>query len=103
MAAIRGMKAMQDTGRETKMPSVNERLATLESKMEANNATTKQIFEAIYGNGKVGLLTEFGLLRKSVEEHHKKIEDKTKEKKADWKWLIPTIAAVVAAIAAFVR
>lgn len=85
------------------MPSVNERLATLESQMKQNNDTTKQIFEAIYGNGKKGLLTEFQLLRKSVEEHHQKIEDKNKEKKADWKWLVPTIAAILAAVAAFMK
>lgn len=82
------------------MPSVNERLATLENEMVENNKTTWRIFEAIYGNGKPGLLTEFQLLRQSVEDHHKTIEDKTKEKKADWKWLIPTVAAIVAAIAA---
>lgn len=85
------------------MPSVNERLATLESQMKQNNDTTKQIFEAIYGNGKKGLLTEFQLLRKSVEEHHQKIEDKNKEKKADWKWLVPTVAAILAAVAAFMK
>lgn len=85
------------------MPSVNERLATLESKMETNNATTKQIFEAIYGNGKKGLLTEFQLLRKSVEEHHQKIEEKNKEKKADWKWLVPTLVAVASVVVAFVK
>ena len=85
------------------MPSVNERLATLESKMESNNATTKQIFEAIYGNGKPGLLTEFGLLRKSVEEHHKKIEEKNKEKKADWKWLVPTIVAIASVVTAYLK
>jgi hypothetical protein len=82
------------------MPSVEERLAKLENEVEDINKTLWRIFEAIYGNGKPGLLTEFQLLRRSVEEHHQKIEDKTKEKKADWKWLVPTLAAVVAAVAA---
>lgn len=85
------------------MPTVTERLATLESQMKQNNDTTKQIFEAIYGNGKRGLLTEFQLLRKSVEEHHQKIEEKNKEKKADWKWLVPTIVAIASVVAAFLK
>lgn len=85
------------------MPNMNERLATLEKEMEENRKTTWRIFEAIYGNGKPGLLTEFQLLRRSVEEHHQKIEEKHQEKKADWKWLIPTLAAVAAAVAAFAK
>ena len=85
------------------MPSVNERLATLESQMKQNNDTTNKILGAIYGNGKPGLLTEFQLLRRSVEEHHQKIEDKNKEKKADWKWLVPTIVAIASVVTAFIK
>lgn len=85
------------------MPSVNERLSTLESEMAENSKTTWRIFEAIYGNGKPGLLTEFQLLRRSVEEHHQKIEDKTKEKKADWKWLVPTIVAIASVVTAYLK
>ena len=103
MAGTHGLKATQDTGGRKKMPSVNERLATLESQRATNNEQTKQIWKAIYGNGEAGLLREFALLRRSVEEHHQKIDDKNREKKADWKWLVPTIAAVLAAVGAFMR
>ncbi len=85
------------------MPSVNERLATLETKTGTIEEQTKQIWKAIYGNGEMGLLREFSLLRKSVEDHHKMIEDKSKEKKADYKWLIPTIVAIASVVVAFIK
>lgn len=48
--------------------TVNERLAKVENQLEENNKTTWRVFEALYGNGKPGLLSEFRILRQSVED-----------------------------------
>lgn len=85
------------------MATVNERLAALEKKTEESSKTLWRVFEAIYGNGKAGLLTEFQLLRKSVEEHHEEIAENHKRNKADWKWLITTGIAIAAVVSAFFK
>lgn len=79
--------------------TVTERLAKVESQLEENNKTTWRVFEAIYGNGKPGLLSEFRLLRQSVEEHHKA----TTVNKSDWKWIITTAVAASAVIVAIFK
>lgn len=85
------------------MATVNERLAKLEKAAEDTKETMKQLTNAIYGNGKPGLLTEFQLLRKSVEEHHESIDENRKKNKADWKWLITTGVAIAAVAAAYLK
>lgn len=81
------------------MPSISERLAAVERGLEENNKTTWRVFQAIYGNGKPGLTAELQLLRQSVEKHHAETEQRRKEHKVDWQWIITTLIAV-AAIAA---
>jgi hypothetical protein len=82
------------------MASVNDRLASLEAKTEENGHTIRRVFEAIYGNGKPGLLVEFQLLRQSVEAHHESVEDLRKKNKSDWKWVITTGVAIAAVLTA---
>lgn len=85
------------------MASVNDRLASLETKMKDNGETLKQVFQAIYGNGKPGLLTEFQLLRQSVEAHHESVEEIRTRNKSDWKWVITTAVAVAAVLTAIFK
>lgn len=92
------------------MASINERLSTVESKLEENNRTTWRVFEAIYGNGKPGLIAEFKLLRQSVEKHHKEADQRLREeealrieRKTDWKWIATTIVAIAAVVAAIIK
>jgi hypothetical protein len=85
------------------MSSVNDRLASLEAKTEENGKTIWRVFEAIYGNGKPGLLTEFQLLRQSVEEHHGSVEELRKKNRGDWRWIITTLVAVAAVIVAYFK
>lgn len=83
--------------------TVNERLSKVESQLDENNKTTWRVFEAIYGNGKPGLLTEFRMLRQSVEEHHKTAATAQNQKRSDWKWIITTSVAASAVIVAIFK
>ena len=83
--------------------TINERLTKVENQLEENNRTTWRVFEAIYGNGKPGLLSEFRVLRKSVEEHHASVAALQKQAKSDWKWIITTAVAVGAVIVAVIK
>ena len=85
------------------MPSINERLAAVERGLEENNKTTWRVFQAIYGNGKPGLTAELQLLRQSVEKHHAEAEQRRKEHKVDWQWIITTLVAVAAILAVFIK
>lgn len=85
------------------MPSISERLAAVERGMEENNKTTWRLFEALYGNGKPGLLSEFRLLRESVEQHHNAVETLQKRGRGDWQWLITTLVATAAVVVAIIK
>ncbi len=76
--------------------NLNERMAALEKQTEENGKTIRRVFEALYGNGKAGLLAEFRLLRQSVEEHHREVEERRRQHKLDWQWIITTIIAAAA-------
>ena len=81
------------------MPSINERMTALESLTTENNKTLCRIHEAIYGNGKPGLLAEVRVLAQSVEQHHAE----HRQRKIDWQWLVTTLIAVAAVLAVFLR
>ena len=83
--------------------TVNERLAKVENQLEENNKTTWRVFEALYGNGKPGLLSEFRILRQSVEEHHMSVAALQKQARSDWKWIITTIVATSAVLVAIIK
>ena len=52
-----------------KQMTLSERLAVLEKMMDENGKTIWRVFEALYGNGKPGLLSEFQTVRGRGEEH----------------------------------
>ena len=72
----------------------NERLSKLETQTAENGKTIWRVFEAIYGNGKPGLLSEFRLLRESVEQHHSAVREEKRTAKLDWQWVITTMVAI---------
>ena len=87
-----------------------ERIARLETLLEDNNKAIHHIEEALFGNGKPGLISDFRLLSDSVNRHHKasqerirKEEELKKERKTDWKWVVTTIIAIAAVITALFR
>ena len=72
----------------------NERLSKLENQTAENGRMIWRGFEAIYGNGKPGLLSEFRLLRESVEQHHSAVREEKRTAKLDWQWVITTMVAI---------
>ena len=81
----------------------NERLSKLENQTEENGKTIWRVFEAIYGNGKPGLLSEFRLLRESVEQHHNDVKEEKRSSKLDWQWVITTMVAIGAIVVAIFK
>lgn len=78
-------------------------IASIKADLKENNSKTIKVYEAIYGNGKDGLITEFKLLRQSVESHHQSVEKLQNKTTDKWQWAITTAVAVVAIIVSFAR
>ena len=81
----------------------NERLSKLENQTAENGKTIWRVFEAIYGNGKPGLLSEFRLLRESVEQHHSAVREEKRAAKLDWQWVVTTSVAIGAIVVAIFK
>lgn len=112
---------MERTARSAAATELLERIVKIEGKIESNNAlieeklrdnneTIHKIEQAIFGNGKPGLLSDFRLLADSVSKHHKEADERIKREeeerhrhKLDWQWIITTIVAVAAVVAALIR
>lgn len=77
-----------------KPKTISERLTLVEKITEDTNNIVKKLEAAIYGNGEPGLKTNLEVLKKSVENHHKEAEDRLKEQKSDWKWVVATLVAI---------
>ena len=77
-----------------KPKTISERLTLVEKITEDTNNIVKKLEAAIYGNGEPGLKTNLEVLKKSVENHHKEAEDRIKEQKSDWKWVVATLVAI---------
>lgn len=82
---------------------IGERLSRIEAQMETNGEKIDRVEKAIYGNGKQGLITEFQLLRQSVEEHHSAVNELKNRNRNDWKWIITTTIAFAAVIVALLK
>ena len=75
--------------------NLNERLAALENQTNENSKTIWRVFEAIYGNGKPGLIADVQSIRQMLEtqKHHGQA----------WQWVITTIIAAAAVIVAWMK
>ena len=87
-----------------------ERIIKIETTLEDNNQVIHRVEQAIFGNGKPGLLSDFRLLAESVERHHREADARIKaeaaakrERKTDWKWIVTTIVAIAAVAAAIIK
>lgn len=110
------------------MSQMIERITKIETTLADNNDTIHKIEQALFGNGKPGLLSDFRILAKSVNDHHaeaaarleaeakrreaeakkleaeaKKRETEKQQKKLDWQWIITTLVAVAAILAVFIK
>jgi len=75
--------------------SVNERLAALENQVQETSKTTWRVFEAVYGNGKPGLIADVQAIRQMLEgkEGHGRT----------WQWVISTLIAVAAVLVVLLK
>lgn len=80
--------------------TISERLILVEKITEDTNNIVKKLEDAIYGDGKPGLMTELRLLTQSVEKHHKNEEEMAKNRRGDYKWLIATLVAIASVLTA---
>ena len=82
-----------------KLNELREDFAAMTAKMDSNGKQINRVYEALYGNGKPGLISEFQQLRSSVEQHHRA----ESESKVDLKWIVTTLVAIAAIVVGFVK
>lgn len=85
------------------MASPDNRLSRLEAQMSDIAEDVRRITNAVYGNGKPGLITELQMLKQSVEAHHQSVDELRKQARGDWKWIVTTLVAVAAVLAAMTK
>ena len=75
--------------------NLSERLAALEKLTDENGKTIWRVFEAVYGNGKPGLIADVQAIRQLIEsqKHHGQ----------NWQWVITTIIAAAAVVVAWMK
>lgn len=78
-----------------KVDDLTSRLAALETKTDENGKTIWRVFEAVYGNGKPGLIADVQAIRQALESgrHHGQV----------WQWVVTTLIAAVAIVAAWLK
>jgi len=81
------------------MSSNIERLTAVEAKLEENNKTTYRIFEALYGNGKPGLIADVKELALTAKAHH----ESHNQRRIDWQWVITGLIAVASVMVAWLK
>ena len=76
-------------------PSINERLSALERQTDENGKTIWRVFEAVYGNGKPGLIADVQAIRQTLEAQ--------KSHGQAWQWLVTTAIAAAAVLVAWLK
>ena len=75
--------------------NLNERLAALERQTDENGKTIWRVFEAVYGNGKPGLIADVQAIRQALESR--------RDHGAAWQWVITSIIALAAVVVAWLK
>ena len=75
--------------------NINERMAALEKASDEYGKTLWRVFEAVYGNGKPGLIADVQAIRQMLEGR--------KDHGRTWQWVVSMIIAAAAVVVAFVR
>ncbi len=86
--------------------TASKNLAELNFIVKDNNETLHKIEKALYGEcgeNKPGLLTDFILLKNSVEKHHAEYEKRLAERKLNWQWIITAIIAIASVVSNFIK
>lgn len=75
--------------------NINERMAALEKATDEHGKTLWRVFEAVYGNGKPGLIADVQAIRQMLEGR--------KDHGRTWQWVVSMIIAAAAVVVAVVR
>ena len=75
--------------------NINERMAAIEKATEENGKTIWRVFEAVYGNGKPGLIADVQAIRQIIESQRRGA--------VQWQWLITTLIAAAAVVVAIIK
>lgn len=75
--------------------NINERMAALEKASDEYGKTLWRVFEAVYGNGKPGLIADVQAIRQMLEGR--------KDHGRTWQWVVSMIIAAAAVVVAVVR
>lgn len=82
---------------------MRQKMERVETLLANNDKQTQMVFNAIYGNGKPGLITELQRLRDSVEAHQKSVDNSNNNRQAQIQWAITSLIAVAAIVASFLN
>lgn len=97
------VKSNRDIPDDSQCLEMAKEIASIKENLRENNVKTIKVYEAIYGNGKDGLITEFKLLRQSVESHHESVEKLQSKNTDKWQWAITTLVAIGAIVVGFLK
>ncbi len=89
---------------------MEQRITKIETMFDEHRQILEKLNEALYGDGKPGLLSDFRRLEDRVADQRAEVakirddlELKRRERKIDWQWLVTTAIAVGAVAAACIR
>jgi len=74
---------------------LNERLAALERQTDENGKTIWRVFEAVYGNGKPGLIADVQAIRQALESQ--------KDHGQTWQWVVTAVIGAAAVLVAWLK
>ena len=79
-----------------KLTELSGKFERMSEKMDGHGKQLNRVYEALYGNGKPGLISEFRSLRENVQQHHESVKEIKNRSHSDWKWVITTLIAIAA-------
>ena len=79
--------------------TTEQRLTTLETLTTQNNQNISRIVDAIYGNGKPGILTNIELMKADLATQR----SERRSSIGNWQWIVTTIIAVLALIVTYLK
>jgi hypothetical protein len=76
-----------------------QRLTTLETLTTQNSQNISRIVDAIYGNGKPGILTNIELMKADLATQR----SERRSSIGNWQWIVTTIIAILALIVTYLK
>jgi hypothetical protein len=79
--------------------TTEQRLTTLETLTTQNSQNISRIVDAIYGNGKPGILTNIELMKADLATQR----SERRSSIGNWQWIVTTIIAILALIVTYLK